>query len=71
MKYRCIKDFQVGTCDGDGFSTGKEVTIPVGSIWYDEGIDVMSTGEIHLDSDEHGWLEIYKSDLEEYFMEIE
>lgn len=68
-RYKCIKDFQVGICDGDGFSTGEKITIKVGSTWVDEGEKVISTGEVHLENLEgkYGWLEIYKEDLKESF----
>lgn len=71
-KYKCIKDFQVDCCDGDGFSTGEEITIETGSLWEDDGEKVFSTGDVHLENvdGKYGWLEVYKEDLEKYFEQI-
>lgn len=68
MKYRCIKPFSVPKFDDAGYETGKDFTVEKGSIWeLSESGDSIIGGEIHLDSDKYGWLEISNEDLAEYF----
>lgn len=68
--YRCIKGFNIPLCDDDGFDIENEYKdIEVGSVWNipeDEDYRFIG-GEVRLEHDVFGWLEISKEDLEEYF----
>lgn len=68
MKYRCINSFTVDRYDGNGFTTDGFTEISRNSIWErDDEMNIIG-GAIHLDNPETmEWLEISKSDLEEYF----
>lgn len=68
--YKCIKGFSLEKCDGDGFTIENDyTTIEEGSIWHlpeDENYRLIG-GEIRLENDEYGWIEISKETLEEHF----
>lgn len=71
MKYRCIKPFSVPYCDGDGFEIeNKDFIVEKDSIW-ETSDDSIIGGEVHLDNDKFGWLEISNEDLAEYFEPVE
>jgi len=69
--YKCIESFAIGACDGDGFSIENEdMIVEKGSIWSipeDENYRFIG-GEIRLESDEFGWIEITKENLEQCFI---
>lgn len=70
--YECIKGFSIEVCDGDGFTIDGEYNIiPKGSLWVTpEDRDYrLIGGEIRLEHEEHGWIEIPKEHLNEYFKE--
>lgn len=68
--YKCIKGFSIEVCDGDGFTIENEyMSINKGSIWnIPENKDYrLIGGEVRLENDEMGWIEITKEHLEEHF----
>lgn len=72
-KYRCIKDFSVQECDGDGFEMENSYkNIEKGATYtLDESGHTIIGGEIHLDNIQDGsWLEIGRERLSEYFEEV-
>ncbi|EQB4340918.1 hypothetical protein ACYJ2U_001637 [Clostridium botulinum] len=72
-QYQCIKGFSVEKCDDDGFTIeGEYTTIEEGSIWNipeDEKYRLIG-GEVRLESNEFGWIEMTKETLMEFFKEI-
>ena len=71
--YKCIKGFSIDVCDGDGFTIENEyINVDEGTIWdVPEDKDYrLIGGEVRLENDNLGWIEISKEHLEEYFMEI-
>lgn len=73
MRYRCIKEMYIPTCDGDGSEIPNEYGIVmVGSIW-EKNDDMIVAGDVHLDALEGGfeWIEISFEDLHENFILIE
>lgn len=67
---RCIKEFVVEVCDGNGFPVDGEYTdIPKDSLWcYPEDKDYRITGgEIRLEHEQYGWIEISKEYFNEHF----
>lgn len=72
--YKCIKGFSIEKCDENGSTLdGEYATIEEGSIWElpeDENYRFIG-GEIRLESDKYGWLEISKETLEENFEILE
>lgn len=68
--YKCIKGFCLEICDDDGFTIDGEYTsVEKGSLWVlpeDENYRLIG-GEVRLESNEFGWLEISKETLEENF----
>ena len=71
MEYKCIDELRIEMVDDDGFFTEKYITIKVGSIWTkSDEIYRFIGGEMRLESEKNGWLEITECDLVEYFEEI-
>lgn len=73
QEYRCIKEFDLPACDGDGFETDEFMTVEEGTIWHlaeNPGYRFIS-GEIRLESDESGWIEISKNNFRECFEGID
>lgn len=71
--YKCTKGMLLEKCDDDGFTLENEYCdIEVNSIWHTpEDKDYRFIGgEVRLESDEYGWIEITKDDLREHFEEI-
>ncbi|HCL4455131.1 TPA: hypothetical protein N2D10_003158 [Clostridium botulinum] len=72
-QYKCIKGFSVEKCDDDGFTIEGEYTIiEEGSIWNipeDEKYRLIG-GEVRLESDEFGWIEMSKETLNECFKKM-
>lgn len=71
--YKCIKGFSVEACDGDGGTIENEyMCINENSLWvYPEDKDYkLVGGDVRLDNEENGWIEISKEHLEEYFIEV-
>lgn len=67
MKYRCVNEFYIEIYDDDWMPTEEYKKIPSGSIWeLDEHTNNIG-GEVHLDNDEMGWIEISRDTLEECF----
>lgn len=70
--YECVKEFIVEVCDGDGFTIdGEYSTIPKGPLWVspkDKDYRLIG-GEVRLEHEEHGWIEITKEHLNECFKE--
>lgn len=72
-QYQCTKGFSVEKCDDDGFTIeGKYTIIEEDSIWNipEDGKYRLIGGEVRLESDEFGWIEMSKETLGEYFKEI-
>ena len=71
--FKCIKGFLIEVCDGDGTTIENEyMTIEKGTIWNipkDEDYRFID-GEVRLENDDIGWIEITKEHLEEYFEEV-
>ena len=71
MRYKCISQFYLEECDGDGFLTGEYMEVEPGEI-YETGDRDITGGEIHLDGvNVNRWIEISKEMLDEYFEEVE
>jgi hypothetical protein len=70
--YKCTDTFFIDTVDDEGFSLEDEqMTIPKGSIWNLPEEDYRFIGgEIRLESDKHGWIEITNETLEQHFVKI-
>lgn len=70
--YKCTDTFFIDTVDDDGFHEDEQMTIPKYSIWDlpEEDDYRFIGGEIRLESEKHGWIEITKETLEQYFVEI-
>jgi len=68
--YKCIKGFSLELYDDDGFSIeGEYSNVEENTKWnVPEDVDCRFIGgEIRLENDELGWIEISKETLEEYF----
>lgn len=68
--YKCIKSFAINTVDDNGFTLDDEqFVIPVGSLWDlpEESEYRFIGGEVRLESDEYGWIEMPEDDLKERF----
>lgn len=66
--YKCIRELSIPKCDGDGFETGKYKYIKKGSIWtVPEDNFRLLGGDIRLESNKYGWIEISKETLGESF----
>lgn len=68
--YKCIKNFSIEICEGDENSIGNKCNvIQKETIWNTpEDIDHRTIGgEIRLENDDLGWIEIPKEYLEKYF----
>lgn len=73
MRYRCIKEMYIPTCDGDGLEIPNGYGfVMVGSIW-EKRDKVINGGDVHLDALEGGfeWIEISSADLHENFVPLE
>lgn len=72
-EYRCKKGFTVDKYDGDGFLIESDgINVEKGDIYtLDERGGIIIGGEVHLDNDNGGWLELCKEYLEEFFEEIQ
>ncbi|MGL4571745.1 MAG: hypothetical protein ACRCVJ_11850 [Clostridium sp.] len=71
--YKCIKRFYVDCVDGDGFYIdNKYFIVEEGTLWnIPEDKDYrLCGGEIRLENDKLGWIEISKEDLEKDFIKI-
>ena len=71
--YKCIKGFSLEVCDGDGFTLENEyICIVENSVWfYPEDKDYrLIGGEVRLENEKYGWIEITKEYLGEYFIEV-
>ncbi len=71
--YKCNKGFALEVCDGDGFTVEDEyLNIDENSLWfYPEDKDYrLIGGEIRLENEERGWIEITKETLKEHFIEV-
>lgn len=72
MKYKCLKTFYLEKVNGDGFTLDDEyLTVPEGSIWQlPEEVDYRFLGgEVRLESDVIGWIEITEENFQEFFEE--
>lgn len=70
--YKCIRDFNVETCDEDGFPTDKFFVIKSGTEWERNNYTNIIGGDVHLDSvDDSRWIEISYDTLKDYFIESE
>lgn len=71
--YECVKNFSIEKCDGDGFSLDEQFIIEKQTVWnVPEDRDYrLVGGEIRLENDNLGWIEISKEDLQEYSKEAE
>lgn len=70
--YKCIKELDLPKCDGDGFDTGKVMRVKLKSVWNtpEEGYDCrIIGGEVRLESDKYGWIEISNESLKECFLD--
>ncbi|KFX55811.1 hypothetical protein FDC50_15025 [Clostridium botulinum] len=69
-EYVCIKGFNVPLCDDNGFDIENEYTdVEVGTVWYvpeDEEYRLVG-GEVRLEHNVFGWIEITNEHLNEYF----
>ena len=72
--YECIKGFSIETCDDNGFLIENADTV------IEENVSLWITpeepnyrfigGEIRLENNVYGWIEITEEHLKEYFKEI-
>lgn len=70
MKYRCINEFYIEIYDEGWMPTGEYRTIPADTVWeLDESTNNIG-GDVHLDNDDEGWIEISRDTLEECFEEV-
>ena len=70
MKYKCANEFYIEIYDETWMPTGEYKTIPAGTIWeLDESTNNIG-GEVHLDNDDEGWIEISRDTFEECFEEV-
>lgn len=70
MKYRCINEFYIEIYDEGWMPTGEYRTISAGTVWeLDESTNNIG-GDVHLDNDDEGWIEISREKLEECFEEV-
>lgn len=68
--YRCIKKFYLQTYDNNGFAVGIK-TVEEGTIWDIPNDDYRFIGgEIRLENNDLGWVEITAETLKEYFEKI-
>jgi len=68
--YKCIKGFSIEKCDDDGFDIeGEYFEVEKDSIWHipEEEDYRLLGGEIRLESNSFGWIEIPLEYLKEYF----
>ncbi len=70
MKYKCINEFYIEIYDEEWMPTEKYRTIPVGTIWELDEYTNNIGGDIHLDNDDEGWIEISRDTFEECFEEM-
>lgn len=72
-QYECIKGFCIEACDGDGFAIENEyMDVDFGTIWStpeDENYRLVG-GEVRLENDTLGWMEISQEQLEECFKDV-
>lgn len=74
-EYKCIKSFSIPKYDGDGFRTEDEdgfldeMIIENETIWcVPENEDYrLVGGEVRLENDDLGWIEVSKENVQEYF----
>jgi len=68
--YKCIRGFSIEKYDDNGFSIeGEDINIKENSIW---NIPINKNyrfigGEVRLENNEYGWIELSKEHLDEYF----
>lgn len=71
--YKCIEEFSLRTVDDDGSIIENEyIDVSKGSIWNipeDVGYRFIG-GEIRLESDDLGWIEIDKNAFKKYFESV-
>lgn len=72
-QYICTNNFSVPICDGNGFETDDWMIIEAGTIWdAPENEDYRFIGgDIRLESDELGWVEILNETFKQCFEEVE
>lgn len=72
MNYKCINAFSVDKCDDDGFTIENEhFSVPKDSVWtVSEDTFRCIDGEIRLDNDKYGWLEMSSKHLVKDFEPI-
>lgn len=71
--YKCLRSFSLERYDGDGFTIeNDDYLIPEGSLWVtpEDTEYRLIGGEIRLEHEEHGWMEISKERLNKYFKEM-
>lgn len=74
MKYKCTKSFEIALVDENHGLTNEYRIIEKGSIWEIEKatmLYVAGIGGIRLINDDCEWIEIYRNELEEYFVTLE
>lgn len=71
--YKCIKGFSLEKCGENGETLeGEYLPVEEGTVWCvpeDEDYRFIG-GEIRLENDDLGWLEISKEMLEEHFKKV-
>lgn len=70
MKYKCINEFYIEIYDEVWMPTGEYRTIHTGTVWELDEYTGNIGGEVHLDNDDGGWIEISRKTLEECFEEV-
>jgi len=71
-EYKCIKAYVVPIYDEDGFETEKRSNIKENTIWHtpeDKNYRFLG-GEVRLESDKLGWIEISNDTFKECFKEL-
>ena len=70
MKYKCINEFYIEIYDEEWNPTGEYRTIPAGTVWELDEYTNNIGGEVHLDNDDEGWIEISRDTFKECFEEV-
>lgn len=68
--YRCMHPFNIELYDEAYMPTGGYKPIPEGTIWELDEFTNNIGGEVHLENEELGWIEISQSKLNNYFEEV-
>ena len=72
--YKCIKGFAIEMCDDNGANIeGEYSTVEEGTIWDlpEDAEYRFIGGEVRLENNDLGWIEITKENLEEHFEVVE